>query len=234
MKCLTKVLLAMSLLVVAGCSKPKEEVVEEEVTPVETVVANDFYKDPLMPTAEQITLFNELSNKMKSGTASEEEQAVLVAKNFSMQFFTFAGKTSRNDVGGLMYIPSSMQEEFKSYAQAYFYSHFEELEGKYGKDELPYVTSVETSNVVAKEVPYKDVMYNGYTMDVTLTYKENKSSKSEQLRTTYTITLCKAEDYKDVQAVEEYLNSLGDGVIADQEHPSMMKSEIYRVLSISE
>lgn len=236
MKHLTKILLALSLVFLAACSKPASEgeVVVDESVPEVTVVENDYYKVPLKPNEQQITLFNDLSALMLKADRTPEQEATLVAKNFVTQFFSFAGKDNRNDVGGMMYIPSTMQADFKSYAQAYFYSHFEELAGKYGKDQLPSVSSVTISNIRSEQVVYKDTMYDGFVMDVMIHYDENKSSEAGDLKTSFTLSMCYSEDYKDLEAADAYIKSLGEGELADQENPALKKNEIYRIISIEE
>ena len=71
------------------------------------------------------------------------------------------------------FIPSSMQEEFREYASAWFYQNYDIIVNMYDKDTLPYVTMHEVIETVPEQVTFKDVTYDAYRVKLVLKYRES-------------------------------------------------------------
>lgn len=160
-----------SLLLVSGCQKGEEEPQKEELT----LITNDVYEAPSNPTQEQIKVFNELSEALKSG-ASDDKIASLVAVNFAYDFFSLYNKTDKNDIGGLQFLPSTSREEFVNMAAYKYYNNYDTVVSQYSKDDLPNVIMHEVTSTKAGQFSLNGITYDGYAVALTLKYKDSKIS----------------------------------------------------------
>lgn len=198
-KILKKILVSfgvLSLLVMGGCSN-KEEPVQEEVI---ELVPNDVYAAPKNPTNEQKKVYNKLSEDLKAN-AGEDVIAVDVALNFIYDFFTLYNKESKDDVGGLNYIPEAMNENFKTFAVSYLYENFDTIMSMYDKESLPYVISHELGEVTAGNINYNGLVYDGFTVNATVQYKESKID-AKTLKTSFKVQVFSDNGIYFVKAVE--------------------------------
>lgn len=195
MKKITCLLCLSFALLLTGCGK------EEEVKPTEIKIkTNDIYTQPTNPTDAQAKLYNALTKAVKAD-ATSEETAVLVARNFAMDFFTLKNKKSSQDVGGLTYLPETMRDNFVSYAM-YVYANYEIIVEADGKKALPVVSKVTSTNVEANTYRYNDYIpadteagtmeqfipttCDGYLITVEIEYEDTSVAK-EELKTSMTI-----------------------------------------------
>lgn len=183
-KLIKKILISFgvfSLLFVGGCQS------KEEPKEVVQIRANSTYAAPKNPTQEMTLVYNDLTDAVL-GTADDTTKASLVASVFAYDFFTLYNKDSATDIGGMVYIPTSMQEEFQTFAAAWFYQNYDVITNLYGKEELPYVISHEIKSTTPEQVVFKQNTYNGYRVNLTLTYKKS-SIETKLLKTNLEVVL---------------------------------------------
>lgn len=161
----------LSMLFVSGCSKEEEkEPVVEEIK----IVNNNVYEAPVNPTKEQANIYNELSQALTTTTSTDESIAGLVAKNFAYEFYTLYGKSDKNAIGGLTFIPEISKEEFKTYALSKYYKDYDTIVSKYSKEDLPNVTAHQVGAITANLFTYNGLVYDGFLVPLTLTYAQSK------------------------------------------------------------
>lgn len=180
MKKLMKFILCGCLL--CGCTpSEKEPPVKDPVL----IVSNEIYEDPKNPNEAYTLAFNKLSEDLdnKDYAAVAEDVAIC----FVYDFFTLSNKTDASDVGGLAYLPKNRAEEFKDYAEKYFYKNYPALVNEYGQDNLPEVVNVTVESKTEVEVEYLDYTYDGYEFSVVAEYKETSIPK-DKLKTNMTIS----------------------------------------------
>ncbi|MDE6475635.1 MAG: ferrichrome ABC transporter substrate-binding protein [Erysipelotrichaceae bacterium] len=188
------VLSILSLFVMGGCNK--EEAQPEKIE----IKQNSLYEAPKNPTNEQAKVYNELTDAIAQ-KAEDSKLAELVALNFVYDFFTMSNKESKEDVGGMSYIPSSMKEEFKNFAKAYFYENYDTIVNLYGKEDLPKVIMHEVNQVEEEKITYNKQTYNGYSVTLTLKY-QNTSFGAEALKTNMKVKVIKEQNSWKVKALE--------------------------------
>lgn len=195
MKKLACLLCFALVLVVTGCSS-KDEVKVTEIK----INKNEVYSEPADATDAQAKAYNKLTKALKAGNVSEDV-AVLVAENFTMDFFTMKNKKSSQDVGGLTYLPETMREDFVTYAM-YVYANYEKIVDEHGKKNLPEVSKVTSSTVEANSYMYNDFIpanaeagttdqyipttCDGYLITVAIEYEDTAVAK-ENLKITMTL-----------------------------------------------
>lgn len=187
-----------SLLLVSGCQNKAEQEPEEEQV---QIITNDVYEAPGNPTEEQIKVYNELSEALKSN-AQEDKIAELVAVNFAYQFFTLYNKEGKEDVGGLTFIPEEDREDFSSYAKYQYYNNYATIVSQYSKEDLPNVILHEVGSVEATQLTYNNLMYDGYVVSLTLKYKESELP-ADGLKTTMHVQVINNNGTYQVIAVED-------------------------------
>ena len=179
----------------ADTTKIQEEAQEE--TTVE-VLDNGVYFAPEHPTAYVAETYEQLTAALDKDDAAQAEAA---ARCFLADFFTLAGKEDEHDIGGLDFIPSASAEQFREYAEYYYYDAYADIVSQDGKAQLPSVTNVELTNPQQTKVEYDGESYDGWTYDVKLEYR--KSTQSSKFKTAAKCTIIKMNDvhYVDQSAV---------------------------------
>ncbi len=196
-KYMKKILIAfcvLSFFIISGCKK--EEVQPEKIE----IKHNSLYEAPKNPTNEQAKVYNELSAAISEKVA-DQQLASLVAVNFAYDFFTMFNKDSKQDVGGLTYIPESMRQEFKNFATAYFYENYDTIVNLYGKEDLPKIIMHEIVKVEEEKVSYNKLTYDGYAVTLTVKYKDSSLS-AEALKTNMKVNVFKEGNVFKVKAIE--------------------------------
>ncbi len=184
----------LSLFTMSACKK--EEAQPEKVE----IKHNSLYEAPKNSTNEQAKVYNELSAAI-SEKAADEKLASLVAVNFVYDFFTMYNKESKQDVGGLTYIPESAREEFTTFATAYFYENYDTIVNLYGKENLPNVITHEVTKVEETKITYNKLTYDGYIVTLTVKYKDS-SLGAEALKTNIKVSVLKEGNAFKVKAIE--------------------------------
>jgi len=121
----------------------------------------------------ETTLYNNLFNELKEILKKEEnesEYAKVIAKLFVADFYTLENKLTKNDIGGLQFIYSSIKENFALKASDTFYKYLEN--NLNGKREKKYPIVKEFTDESIKEITYtidKEEI-NAYQVDLTWKY----------------------------------------------------------------
>ena len=180
MKKLIKFILCGCLL--CGCTSNEKE--PPVVDPVK-IVSNEIYEDPKNPNANYTLAYNKLSEDLdkKDYAAVAEDVAIC----FVYDFFTLSNKTDASDVGGLAYLPKNRAEEFKDYAEKYFYKNYPSLVNEYGQENLPEVKNVIVESKAEVEVEYLGYTYDGYEFTIVAEYNDTSIPK-DKLKTNMTIS----------------------------------------------
>lgn len=188
-KLIKKILISFgvfSLLFVGGCKSEEDEPKE-----VVQIRENSTYAAPKNPTQEMTLVYNDLTDAVLNN-GDESSKASLVAANFAYDFFTLSNKENATDIGGMVYIPTSMEEDFKKFANAWFYQNYDVITNLYGKENLPYVISHEITSITPEQVMFKQNTYDGYRVIMTLQYKDSSVEKN-LLKTNLEIVLINTE-----------------------------------------
>lgn len=125
--------------------------------------ATDFQKE----------LFTELKNECEKNESERDEGkiAVLVAKNFVADFYTWSNKSGTTDVGGLYYVYSPNRTSILLQARRYLYQHLNEYINQYGSKNLLEVESFnDTVTPAVGKVEINGNTYDVYTFDLLWNY----------------------------------------------------------------
>lgn len=138
--------------------------------PEEIVVEDNPYAIPstgytLRDNATDIQLeyFGELKQAIQSGSASAEDMAGLIGKNYVADFYTWTNKQGQYDVGGMLYVCSEKSELGKFRDNAYlkardgFYKYLNEYIKQYKKENLIEVDNV--TIVSSKKADYEYILH---------------------------------------------------------------------------
>ena len=134
--------------------------------------------------------------------ADDKTIAELVAENYVIDFYTWTNKRGQYDIGGMIFVYDGEYENGDHYkenvyqaARDGFYKYVSAYGSEYGKENLLEVESVEVTRSEKLSSPYyinehianrkdadgewydyrEDVPYDGYSISVRWTYKENNS-----------------------------------------------------------
>ena len=186
------------VLVVSGCSKDsKEETKEvEEVVEEVELVKNNRYVEPVRPSNVQKIAFNDLTQAVEQNKDRKpsQEEAKQVAINFVYDFFTMKNKESRNDIGGLQFIPSDSIRKYMEFSQSYYYGNYATIVNEYGKKALPEVTNVEVVEETPASFTYNDTICDGYKFRINATYADTKIG-DENLKKEMVVSVMQIHDF---------------------------------------
>jgi len=121
----------------------------------------------------QKQLFTELKEECeKDETIRDEEKiAVLVAKNFVADFYTWTNKTGTTDVGGLYYVYSPNRTAILLQSRRYLYQHLNDYINQYGSNNLLEVASFgDIEKVTSKQSTVNEKKYDVYIFSLTWNY----------------------------------------------------------------
>lgn len=118
-------------------------------------------------------IFNELVNILEKKEIDEEEYAKTVVKLFISDFYNLKNKLTKNDVGGLQYIHSSIVDNVEYNAKNTIYKYVENnVDGK-RKQSLPEVTGIDIISAKQVEFEYNDTKdKEAYEIKVSIEYGE--------------------------------------------------------------
>ncbi|HHT38430.1 MAG TPA: hypothetical protein GXZ95_03320 [Mollicutes bacterium] len=125
--------------------------VEDEAKIINKIEEYGYVLEDNMPKLHK-TYFDELVELLNKTDIDEEKYANLVVKLFISDFYNIENKITKNDVGGLQYIHSTIKDNVALNARNTIYKYIENnIDGK-RTQELPKVTDV---NIVdTKQVTY--------------------------------------------------------------------------------
>ena len=95
--------------------------------------------------------FNELSEELSKEDIDYENYAKLISKLFVIDFYTLNNKRDNKDIGGLQFINSEFEENFKLNATNTMYKYIVPNYDNKRIQELPIVKSVEVVNIEVLE-----------------------------------------------------------------------------------
>lgn len=151
----------------------KEEKQPQTTTVVETL--DDYgYSLRSDATSLQKSLFEELKKVLNQEPINEEEYAKLVARSFLADFYTLDNKVTNNDIGGVQYFYSSVQDNFILKAQDTLYKYVESNLYDEREQELPIVTAVEVTSITSTTYTLGEVTDDqAYQVEATITYQKD-------------------------------------------------------------
>lgn len=166
----------------------KEDVMSYPRSDEETDLMEDIYDNLL------------LAIEAKDDTKIQE----YVAAYFVADFFTWANKSGREDVGGLTYVLPDARIDFGKYATNYYYVNFDEHLETYGQKGLPEVESYTVESVGVSDFVYeKTGSSDSYDVSLKLQYVSNTNGMpTDELMPKCTVTLLKEEDVYYVVGVD--------------------------------
>lgn len=213
------------VLLLSGCNKQNEEQSQEEVQEEKVVIEeNDLYKASENPTNEYAKVFNELSKAVKQG--NDEKEAEYAAVCFAYDFFDLSTKTSSDDIGGLTFVPNYKVEEFKEYANTFYYVNYDLITNQYSKESLPYITGHEVTKMTAGNFMLDGISFSGYEISIQLQYKESQLDPS-QLKQNVTLQVVAMDD----SDYDEYVAYYEELAKQNYTAPAPDKTGRYRVIS---
>ena len=165
------ILAAVILWFVFGRGEKKQE--PQTATVVETL---DDYGYSLRSNATSLSksLFEELKKVLNQEPINEEEYAKLVARSFLADFYTLDNKVTNNDIGGVQYVYSSVQDNFILKAQDTLYKYVESNLYDEREQELPIVTAVEVTSITSTTYTLGEVTDDkAYQVEATITYQKD-------------------------------------------------------------
>lgn len=150
--------------------KPKKKELVDTIKIIDNI--NDYkLKETSSPYYK--SLFEELKKVISNDKINDEECAKIISKLFVADLFTLNNKINQSDVGGVQFVYKDYEDDFINLVQDTLYSHLEN--NIYGdrKQKLPIVQEVIVNSVTEVNFEYKDNLYNGYLVQVTINYEEN-------------------------------------------------------------
>ncbi len=118
--------------------------------------------------------FSKLKDVLSSDIVDGEKYATYISIIFAADFYSLDNALSKNDVGGIQYIYSDKQNEFKIQAKNTIYKYVES--NIYGdrKQELPVVSDVTVDNITSKLYTSSLVTdAKAYYVDLTISYEKD-------------------------------------------------------------
>lgn len=143
------VVLLLLGLIVGGCYYSYQEFFNSDTSVVTVVSKMDDYPYYLNSNATRLykKYYKLLEEELKDSKIDEEEYVKLVAQLFSIDFYTLSNKLTNQDIGGIQFVSSLLQEKFSNEAKNTVYKYIENnISGKRNQ-ELPEVSKCEVSKV---------------------------------------------------------------------------------------
>ncbi len=131
--------------------------------------SNYLYRDN--PTSLQKELYDELDKTFSSNSASEEEKAIIVVKNFIADFYTWTNKAGSYDVGGVTYLHSPTRFNLAAQGRKNFYKYLSYYIREYGSENLIEVSKVDAKVVATDVADYEGKRYFPYVVKASWEYK---------------------------------------------------------------
>lgn len=126
----------------------------------------------LNATDLQKSLFSELEDECNKTEKDDEKIAVLVAKNFVADFYTWTNKNGTIDVGGMYYVYSPNRRSILLQSRRYLYQHLNDYIEKYGQNNLLEVNEFGKDPMVNKgTVEIDGKTYTTWDFALNWTYK---------------------------------------------------------------
>ncbi len=114
--------------------------------------------------------FLELKNILESDTIDYEEYAKLLGMLYIIDLYTIDNKTNKYDIGGVEFVWTPAQDNFKLKVQDTIYKYIED--NTYGDrdEELPIVSTIDIEAIEDTTIKLDDTNYEGYKLNLTWEY----------------------------------------------------------------
>ena len=140
---------------------------------VSVVSVTDTYQYTMESNTTRIykKYFKELESELEDNKIDEKNYASLVAKLFTIDYYTLNNKVTNKNIGGVQFIHSSLRDSFIDKSSTTIYKYIKN--NLYGnrKQKLPEVNNVEITNI--KNVKYKNKNFtddSAYEVTVKISY----------------------------------------------------------------
>lgn len=170
------VILVVLVLLVGGCVYYcYQEFFKKDTTAITVVSTIDGYPYYLNSNATRVykKYYKLLEEEVSDSKIDEENYVTLLAQLFLIDFYTLDNKLTNQDVGGIQFVASSLQERFKTEAINTVYKYVQNnLSGK-RKQNLPEVKKVtieKVENVSYEEGDFLDK--SAFEIEASITYVE--------------------------------------------------------------
>ena len=170
------VLLFLLGLIVGGAYHLYHEFFKKDTNQVTVVSRIDDYGYYLNSNTTKVykKYYKQLESELKDSKVDEKKYVTLLSQLFTIDFYTLNNKLTNQDIGGIQFVASSLQEKFKAEASNSVYKYVRNNREKKREQSLPEVTSSMVTGVKEKEYEKKDFKdVSGFQVTVELEYKEN-------------------------------------------------------------
>ncbi len=118
--------------------------------------------------------YRDLEEELEDQHIDEENYAKLISKMFLIDFYTLSNKVTNQDVGGVQFLHSSIQENFKNKATDTLYKYVQSNIYGNRRQQLPTVKDVSIEKVSNTSYSYQDVKDDSaYQIDAKIIYKKD-------------------------------------------------------------
>lgn len=170
------VLLFLLGLIVAGAYHLYHEFFQNDSNQITVVSKIDNYGYYLNSNTTKVyqKYYKQLESELKDSKVDEKNYVTLLSQLFAIDFYTLSNKLTNQDIGGIQFVASSLQERFKSEASNSVYKYVRNNMGKNRNQTLPEVVNVTVSDIKEEEYDNHDFKDpSGFQTTVELEYKED-------------------------------------------------------------
>lgn len=149
---------------------------KEEETPIKVVDSINEYGYTLEDRDTKLMkdTYNELKSILNEDEVDMESYAKSLSKLFIIDLFTINNKRNKYDVGGVEYIYTDSQENFKINVEDTLYKTVKTNSDGKRKQDLPIVKSVNVGEVKKDEFTIgEDDTYDSYVIEITWDYEKD-------------------------------------------------------------
>lgn len=120
------------------------------------------------------TLFEELKSELNKDELDEDKYAELLAKLFTVDFYSLQYSLSKNDVGGKQFVFETYQSDFVKKAKETIYATVESNIYGERKQELPNVSNIEITSIENTEFETENFEdENAYNIELEIAYEKD-------------------------------------------------------------
>lgn len=115
--------------------------------------------------------YKQLETELKDNKIDEKKYAETISKLFVIDFYTLTNKLTNQDIGGIQFIHSNLQDKFITESSGSIYKYVKNNLSGNRRQKLPEINKVEVTKV--ETINYKKDNYNdesGYQVNLKLSY----------------------------------------------------------------
>lgn len=125
--------------------------------------------------------YRELTKELEDSKVDEERYAELVSKLFIIDFYTLSNKVTNQDVGGIQFLHSSIQDNFKLKATDTVYKYVKSNIYGNRRQKLPIVKDVDIKSIENIVYEYSDTKDpSAYQVQVKISYRKDLGFDKEK------------------------------------------------------